>query len=206
MRRTRLTRPVPGIKHSDRFESPRSIPEIDFMTLRLETVAALALAAAAMTSVAAAPVQAQFGKRLTQTMQSNAENRVIQKVVEHENKAIDAALSTTLSSTDKSAGDALYASLKADGRAPATGVGFKEGTATLTDESAAPLKAMGAMLEAHNDLKLRIEAYADDKDVAVARAQAVRDALVKAYSIDPGRLQAEGYKKAGDQRVDLVQL
>jgi outer membrane protein OmpA-like peptidoglycan-associated protein len=176
------------------------------MTLRLETVAALVLAAAAMTSVGAAPVQAQFGKRLTQAVQSNAENRAIQKVVEHENKAIDAALSTTLSSTDKSAGDALYASLQADGRAPATGVGFKEGTATITEESASSLKAVGAMLEAHGVLKLRIEAYADDKDVAVARAQAVRDAVVKAYGIDPGRLQAEGYKKAGDQRVDLVQL
>ena len=53
---------------------------------------------------------------------------------------------------------------------------------------------------------LRIEANADDKNVAVARAQAVRDALVKAYGIDAGRLQAEGYKKAGDQSVDLVQL
>jgi flagellar motor protein MotB len=76
----------------------------------------------------------------------------------------------------------------------------------MTDESAASLKAIGAMLEAHSDLKLRIEANADDKNVAVARAQAVRDALVKAYGIDAGRLQAEGYKKAGDQSVDLVQL
>ncbi|HZE74594.1 MAG TPA: OmpA family protein [Gemmatimonadales bacterium] len=175
------------------------------MTLTLEAVTALALAVA-MGSVVPPPMQAQFGKRLTQAVQSNAENRAIQKVVEHENKAIDAALATNLSSTDKSAGEGLYGSVKADGRVTATGVSFKEGTATLTDESAPALKAMGSMLQSHGDLKLRIEAYADDKAVAAARAQAVSDALVKAYGIDAGRLQAEGYKKAGEQRVELVQL
>jgi outer membrane protein OmpA-like peptidoglycan-associated protein len=126
--------------------------------------------------------------------------------VNQENKAIDAALSSGLSSGDQSAGETLYGTLKSDGRAPVTGIGFKEKTATMTDESATSLKAIGAMLEAHNDLKLRIEANADDKNVAVARAQAVRDALVKAYGIAAGRLQTEGYKKAGDQSVDLVQL
>jgi len=176
------------------------------MTLRPETVAAFGLAAALMMSANAAPMHAQFSKRLTQAIQSNAENRAIQKVVEHENKAIDAALTAKLSSDDKSAGEALYGGLKADGRVPATGVAFKEGTATLTEESTPTLKSMGAMLESHGDLKLRIEAYADDKDVAVARAQAVRDALVKAYGIDAARLQAEGYKKASEQRIELVQL
>jgi len=175
------------------------------MTLRHEMVAALMLTAT-MTLSGAVPMQAQFGKRLTQTVQSSAENRAIQEVVNQENKAIDAALSSGLSSGDKSAGDTLYATLKSDGRAPVTGIGFKEKTATMTDESATSLKAIGAMLEAHSDLKLRIEANADDKNVAVARAQAVRDALVKAYGIDAGRLQAEGYKKAGDQSVELVQL
>jgi outer membrane protein OmpA-like peptidoglycan-associated protein len=175
------------------------------MTLRRETIAGPTLTAAVMV-LGAAPMQAQFGRRLTQAVQSSAENRAIQEVVNQENKAIDAALSTSLSSSDKSAGETLYGTLKADGRAPATGVGFKEGTATMTDESASSLKAMGAMLEAHSDLKLRIEAYADDKNVAVTRAQAVGDALVKAYGIDAGRLQAEGYKKAGAQSVDLVQL
>jgi outer membrane protein OmpA-like peptidoglycan-associated protein len=175
------------------------------MMLKRETVAALVLAAAVL-SVGTAPVQAQFTKRLTQTMQSSAENRAIQEVVNQENKAIDAALSGSLSSGDKSAGETLYGTLKTDGRAPATGIGFKENTATMTDSSASSLKAIGAMLEAHSDLKLRIEAYAEDKNVAVARAQAVRDALVKAYKIDAGRLQTEGYKKAGTQSVDLVQL
>jgi outer membrane protein OmpA-like peptidoglycan-associated protein len=176
-----------------------------FMTLTREAATALALAAA-MALVVATPAPAQFGKRLTQAVQSNAENRAIQKVVEHENKAIDAALSTKLSSADQSAGEGLYGSLKADGRVTATGVSFKEGTATLTDESATQLKAVGSMLKSHGDVKLRIEAYADDKAVAVARAEAVRDALVKAYGIEPARLQPEGYKKAGEQRVELVQL
>jgi outer membrane protein OmpA-like peptidoglycan-associated protein len=175
------------------------------MSLRLETVAAFALAGA-MVLLGAKPMHAQFGKRLTQALQDNAENRAINKVVEHENKAIDAALSTKLSSADQSAGETLYGSMKADGRVTATGVSFKPGTATLTDESAPALKAMGSMLQSHGDLKLRIEAYADDKDVAVARAQAVRDALVKAYAMDAARLQAEGYKRAGEQRVELVQL
>jgi hypothetical protein len=128
------------------------------MMLKRETVAALVLAAAVL-SVGTAPVQAQFTKRLTQAMQSGAENRAIQEVVNQENKAIDAALSGSLSSGDKSAGETLYGTLKTDGRAPATGIGFKENTATMTDSSASSLKAIGAMLEAHSDLKLRIEAY-----------------------------------------------
>ena len=41
------------------------------------------------------------------------------------------------------------------------GVNFKEGTADFTDESAPALKALGAMLKAHSDVKLRIEGYAD---------------------------------------------
>jgi outer membrane protein OmpA-like peptidoglycan-associated protein len=174
------------------------------MILTREAATALAVAAA-MASVVATPAHAQFGKRLTQAVQSDAENRAIQKVVEHENKAIDAALSTNLSSADRSAGEGLYGALKSDGRVTATGVSFKEGTATFTDGSAAELKAIGSMLKSHGDVKLRIEAYADDKAVAVARAEAVRDELVKAYGIDTGRLQPEGYKKAGEQRVELVQ-
>jgi outer membrane protein OmpA-like peptidoglycan-associated protein len=168
-------------------------------------LAALVLATAAGAFIAA-PASAQFGKRLTQAVQNTAENKAIDKVVEHENKAIDAALSTKLSSSDKSAGETLYGSLKTDGRVTATGVSFKEGTATLTDESAPALKALGSMLQSHSDVKLRIEAYADDKAVATARSEAIRDALVKAYGIGAERLQTEGYKKAGEQRVELVQL
>jgi flagellar motor protein MotB len=63
------------------------------------------------------------------------------------------------------------------------------------------------MLKAHGEVRTRIEAYAEGKEVAVARAQAIRDALVKAYAVDTARLQTEGYKgKSGEQRVELVQL
>ena len=172
----------------------------------LPTIGLVIAAAGACLTVSPAPSQAQFTKRLGQAVQSNAENRAIQKVVDHENKAIDAALSAKLTSADNSAGEGMYGSLKADGRVTLDGVSFKEGTATFTDGSAAELKAIGSMLKSHGDVKLRIEAYADDKAVAVARAEAVRDELVKAYGIDTGRLQPEGYKKAGEQRVELVRL
>ena len=170
------------------------------------TLAALALAGVTL-ALAAAPMHAQFTKRLTQAVQSDAENRAIQKVVEHENKAIDAALSTKLSSADNTAGEALYQSLKTDGRVTLQGVGFKEGTADITDGSTPSLKALGAMLSAHSDVRLRLEAYASSKDVAVARGQAIRDAMVKAYAVDAGRVQPEGFKgKSGEDRVELVQL
>ena len=40
-----------------------------------------------------------------------------------------------------------------------------------------------------------------------AAADMVQDALVKAYGVDAGRLQQEGYKaKSAEQRIDLVQL
>jgi outer membrane protein OmpA-like peptidoglycan-associated protein len=176
------------------------------MKPRPETLAALVLAAAVL-ALGATQAEAQFTKHLTQAIQNDAENRAIQKVVEHENKAIDAALSAKLSSADNSAGEALYKSLKADGRVTMQGVGFKEGTADITDQSAPALKALGAMLKDHGDVRLRIEGYAESKDVAVARGQAIRDALVKAYGVDAGRLQQEGYKaKSAEQRIDLVQL
>jgi outer membrane protein OmpA-like peptidoglycan-associated protein len=176
------------------------------MKPRIETLAALAVAAGTL-ALGTTPGQAQFTKRLTQAVQTNAEDRAIQKVVDHENKAIDAALGTKLSSADNSAGEALYQTLKADGRMTLQGVNFKEGTADFTDESAPALKALGAMLKAHGDVKVRIEGYADSKDVAVARAQAIHDALVKAYAIDSGRIQPAGFKaKSGEQRVELVQL
>jgi outer membrane protein OmpA-like peptidoglycan-associated protein len=176
------------------------------MKPRRETLAALALAAAAL-ALGATRAEAQFTRHLTQAIQNDAENRAIQKVVERENKTIDAALSTKLSPADNTAGEALYQSLTADGRVTLQGIGFKEGTADITDESAPALKALGAMLKDHEDVRLRIEGYAESKDVAVARGQAIRDALVKAYGVDAGRLQQEGYKaKSAEQRIDLVRL
>ncbi|HEX5386722.1 MAG TPA: hypothetical protein VFW66_08495 [Gemmatimonadales bacterium] len=176
------------------------------MTPRLHRLAVLALAAA-MLPFGAISAHAQFGKRLGDAVRQNAENHAINTVVEHENRAIDAALSTKLSSADESAGDALYTSLKSDGRVTLQNVQFTSGTATLTDESAPTLKALGSMLKAHGDVRLRLEAYAESRDVSVARAQAIQEALVKAYGVDAGRVQPEGYKgKSGEERVEAVQL
>ncbi|HET7598968.1 MAG TPA: OmpA family protein [Gemmatimonadales bacterium] len=166
---------------------------------------ALAAAGALATALTAAPAEAQFGKRLTQALKDNAENRAIQKVVEHENQAIDAALTSQPTSADDAAGASLYQTLTASGRTTADAIEFQEGTATMKPTSAATLKAIGSMLKAHGDLKLRLESYAEDKAVATARSEAVRDALVKAYAVDVSRLEAEGYGAKSNPRVELVQ-
>ena len=85
------------------------------------------------------------------------------------------------------------------------GVAFEPGTATMTESSAASLKAIGSMLEAHADLKLRLEAYAPDKQVASARADAIKQSLMKAYSIEDSRLQTSGFAVKERERLDLVQ-
>jgi outer membrane protein OmpA-like peptidoglycan-associated protein len=157
-------------------------------------------------ALVAQPSEAQFGRRLKDAMQSNAENRAIQKVVDAQNKAIDAALTGAKSSpADEAAGNGLYGALHDNGRTTLDGLAFEEGTATMRQESVAPLKAVGSMLRAHGDLKVRIETYASDKNVAVARSQAVRDAIAKGYAIDPARMDTEGYAAPANPRTELVQ-
>jgi len=148
---------------------------------------------------------AQFGKRLKDAVQSNAENRAITSVIEQQNKAIDAALTAALSSGDDEAGGKLYEELTEAGRLTVTGVAFEPGTATMTESSAASLKAIGSMLKAHAELTVRLEAYAPDKPVAAARADAVKQSLVKAYPIEETRLQTSGYGAQDSERLDLVQ-
>jgi outer membrane protein OmpA-like peptidoglycan-associated protein len=172
---------------------------------RMLALCAVALAGAAAVGATVTPAQAQFGRRLKQALQDNAENRAIQKVVEHENQAIDAALTAKPTSADDAAGASLYQSLTASGRTTADGIAFQDGTATMKPTSADALKAIGSMLKAHADLNLRIESYAEDKAVATARSEAVRDALVKAYAMAPSRLETEGYAVKTNPRVELVQ-
>lgn len=148
---------------------------------------------------------AQFGRRLKDAVQSNAENRAITAVIQQENKAIDAALSANLTSGDDAAGTKLYDELTGSGRLTVEGVAFEPGTATMTESSAPALKAIGSMLKTHNDLKVRVEAYAPDKQVAAARSDAVKLSLVKAYTLDEARLQTSGYGAKEGERLDLVQ-
>lgn len=167
----------------------------------------LAIAIAGTLALIAAPdsASAQFGRRLKDAIKYNAESRAIYEVVEQQNKVIDAALSADLSSDDDAAGGALYDSLTNAGRVTADGIAFEPGTATMTEGSAPALKAIGSMLKAHADLRLRLEAYAPDKPVAAARADAVKQSLAKAYSIEDGRLETSGYAGKAGERVDLVQ-
>ncbi|MGH7628808.1 MAG: OmpA family protein [Gemmatimonadales bacterium] len=148
---------------------------------------------------------AQFGKRLKDAVTRNAENRAIHEVIQQENKAIDAALTAGLSSGDAAAGGALYEELTTSGRVTAEGVSFEPGTATMTDGSAPALKAIGSMLKSHADLRVRLEAYAPDKQVAAARADAVKQSLVKAYAIDGVRMETSGYAAKTGERLDIVQ-
>ncbi len=166
-----------------------------------------ALAFAGSLALLAVPdsASAQFGKRLKDAVTRNAENRAIHEVVQQQNKAIDAALSADLSSGDDAAGGALYDELSDAGRVTVDGVAFEPGTATMTDGSAPALKAIGSMLKSHADLRVRFEAYAPDKPVAAARADAVKQSLVKAYSIDGARIETSGYAAKSGERLDIVQ-
>ena len=167
----------------------------------------LTIAVGALALLAAAPetASAQFGKRLKDAVARNAENRAIQEVVAQQNKAIDVALSAALSPGDDAAGSKLYDELSSGGRATVEGVAFEPGTATMTEASAEPLKAIGSMLKAHADLAVRLEAYTSDKQVAAARADAVKQALVKAYAIDQSRIETAGYVTKASDRLELVQ-
>ncbi len=168
----------------------------------------LALAAAgSLMLLIAAPgaASAQFGKRLKDAVTHNAENRAIHEVIQQQNKAIDAALTADLSSGDDAAGGALYDELSNAGRVTAEGVAFEPGTATLTEGSAPTLKAIGSMLKAHAGLRVRLEAYAPDKQVATARAEAVKQSLVKAYAIPGSRVETSGYAVKTGERLDIVQ-
>ncbi len=166
-----------------------------------------ALAGLTALAVAAVPAHAQFTKRVGRAVQDAAENKAISKVVEQEDRAIDAALSGHPSSKDDAAGKALYESLSGSGRTTADGIAFEPGTASLKAESAPTIKAIGAMLKDHHDIKLRIEAYGDDKAVGAARAEAIKQALVKHEDTDAARVQTEGYGAPADKRrVELVQL
>jgi outer membrane protein OmpA-like peptidoglycan-associated protein len=175
------------------------------MSRRLGPLLVATAGAFALLLTAPDSARAQFGKRLKDAVARNAENRAIYEVISHENKAIDVALAAALSPGDDEAGGKLYDELSSTGRVILDGVNFEPGTATMTESSAGPLKAIGAMLKSHADLAVRMEAYAPDKQVAAARADAITQSLVKAYSIDPSRIEAAGYLAKAGERVDLVQ-
>ncbi len=106
-------------------------------TIRLRILPLLASAAALLViSGAATPAEAQFGRKLKDALKQNAENKAVQKAVEKEDKAIDAA---TTGGTDSAKADSAKAdsakadSAKADPAAPPAAAGAAPASAPGAD-------------------------------------------------------------------------
>jgi OmpA-OmpF porin, OOP family len=96
-------------------------------------------------------------------------------------------------------GKSIYDALAATGRVATQGIQFDIGSDRIKPESAPTLKEIGAMLQAHAELKLSVEGHTDNVGnpaanlkLSEARASAVTAALVKDYGVDAARLQAKG--------------
>ena len=90
---------------------------------------------------ATTPAEAQFGKKLKDALKQNAENKAVQKAVNEQDKAIDAAASGVAGGADSAAADtaAAAAAAPAAGTAPA---------ATAAPEAAAATAPAGAKADA----------------------------------------------------------
>jgi outer membrane protein OmpA-like peptidoglycan-associated protein len=119
---------------------------------------------------------------------------------------------------------ALAQGLQAQGRIALYGVFFDTGKAEIKPESKPQLDEMGRLLQAQPALKVHVVGHTDNQgtlegNLALSRqrAQAVVDALVKSYKVDPKRLSAAGVAsyaplasnvddagRARNRRVELV--
>jgi outer membrane protein OmpA-like peptidoglycan-associated protein len=107
--------------------------------------------------------------------------------------------------------DILYDALAAKGRWATQGILFETGKADIRPESTPTLKNIGQTLKEHADLKVLIEGHtdnvgkaADNQKLSEARAQAVKQAIVKEYGIDDARVTVKGYgdaKPVGDNKT-----
>jgi outer membrane protein OmpA-like peptidoglycan-associated protein len=120
----------------------------------------------------------------------------------------------------------LYDRLEAEGRVATQGIYFAVNSDVIRPESTGTLKAIGAMLTKHPDLRLSIEGHTDSDgddahnlDLSRRRAEAVKAHLVRTVGIDAGRLETAGLgetKPAADnatpagkqqnRRVELVKI
>lgn len=82
----------------------------------------------------------------------------------------------------------------------AIGVFFATGKADIREESTAELKDLGVFMQTYPATTTVIEGHTDNvgaaemnKDLSQRRAEAVRDYLIKNYSIAPNRIKAIGY-------------
>ena len=122
-------------------------------------------------------------------------------------------------------GPELYDALVADGRVVTQGILFDTGSDLLRPESTPTLKELGAMLQEHPELKLRIEGHTDNVGQAAANQSLSekRAAAVKAWLVTQGveakRLEAKGFGQTkpvtgndtpegrqNNRRVELVKM
>jgi outer membrane protein OmpA-like peptidoglycan-associated protein len=131
------------------------------------------------------------------------------------------AMDTGLVTVDAAA---LAKGLQAQGRIALYGVFFDTGKAELKPESRPQLDEMGKLLQANPSMRVHVVGHTDNQgalesNLALSRqrAQAVTDALVKTYKVDPKRLSAAGVAsyaplasnaddagRARNRRVELV--
>ncbi len=113
-----------------------------------------------------------------------------------------------------------------EGRFSTTGILFDVNAATIKPESAGVLKELGSLLNEHKEVKIKIVGHTDSDgtdaanlDLSKKRAEAVKAALAKDYSIDESRLQTDGKGegapvgdnktkegKAQNRRVEFIKL
>lgn len=122
-------------------------------------------------------------------------------------------------------GNDLYGALQTDGRVVTEGITFDTASATLRPESFAVVQEIAAMMQAHPELRVRVEGHTDSEGdpasnlrLSEQRARAVRTMLV-GLGVAESRLEAVGHGQtrpvasndtaAGRQqnrRVELVRL
>ena len=120
----------------------------------------------------------------------------------------------------------IYDEIVAKGRVATQGILFDSGSDRIKPESAPTLKEIGAMLQAHAELKLSVDGHtdnvgsvADNLKLSEARAAAVKAALVAGYGIETARLSSRGFGSAtpvapnttpegrqNNRRVELVKI
>lgn len=113
-----------------------------------------------------------------------------------------------------------------EGKFSTTGILFDVNAATIKPESGGVLKELGGLLNEHKDVKIKIIGHTDSDGTDAAnlelskkRAEAVKAALARDYSIDESRMQTDGKGegtpvgdnktkegKAQNRRVEFIKL
>jgi len=122
-------------------------------------------------------------------------------------------------------GNDLYGALQSEGRVVTEGILFDTGSATLKPESFSVVQEIAAMMEAHPDLRIRIEGHTDNtggadsnQSLSERRAAAV-ETMLTGLGVAADRLESAGMGqsqpvasndtaegRAQNRRVELVRL